>query len=486
MPQSIEPGICVTVTGRTPEELLRARVAAEAVADVVELRLDSMARPDPVCALEGRRRPVIVTCRPVWEGGAFEGSEDERRRILETAAASGAEFIDVEAAAIFASDIVRRRAGRGVIVSKHLFGVRAADIDGEYAALRATGAEVAKLAVEVSSLSETLPLFQLANATRGSAGGHVLIGMGDSGTATRVLASRLRNRWTYAGAGIAPGQMPASCLLHDFRFRRIRPDAAIYGIVGKPISRSRSPVMHNAGFAASGVNAVYVALETGDAEDFVRFARTSSVRGASITAPLKIAMLDHVDDVEPLARRVGAINTLVVRGERWIGANTDVEGFLTPLSKRLHLKGVRASVLGAGGAARAVAVGLADQGAIVSVSARRSDQAAPLAELAGGYVEAYPPAPGSWDVLVNATPVGSAVDPSNPMEGVPLDGRVVYDLVYSPADTRLLAAAPACSAATNSGISRGSAEPSASSITMMSPVAAANPQARALPLPRRV
>ena len=96
--------------------------------------------------------------------------------------------------------------------------------------------------------------------------------MGNQGVPTRVLAARLGNRWTYAGDGVAPGQMPASRLLREFRFRRIAADAALYGVVGNPIIHSLSPVMHNAGFAALGLNAVYVPLEARDADDFVAFA----------------------------------------------------------------------------------------------------------------------------------------------------------------------------------------------------------------------
>src|SRR5919106_1269217 len=105
-----EPLVCVTVTGRTMEELRRARDAAEG-ADMVEVRLDTVDRPDPVGAIEGRLRPVIVTCRAAWEGGFFSGSEEERRRILEHASAAGAEFVDVEARAGFAPGIIRARRG---------------------------------------------------------------------------------------------------------------------------------------------------------------------------------------------------------------------------------------------------------------------------------------------------------------------------------------------------------------------------------------
>jgi shikimate dehydrogenase len=280
----------------------------------------------------------------------------------------------------------------------------------------------------------------------------VLLGMGTAGIPTRLLAARLRNRWTYAGDGVAPGQLPLLRMRRDFRFNRIRTDSALYGVVGNPVSHSRSPVMHNAGFAALGLNAAYLPLEASDTEDFVRFARQLELRGASITAPFKVALMSHVDEVDPLARRVGAINTLIVRGGRWIGANTDVRGFLAPLTRRVSLKGVRAAVLGAGGAARAVAVALNQQGALVTVCARRREAAAEVAALIGGQVGTFPPRAGSWDVLVNATPAGSASDPDNPVAGAPLDGQIVFDLVYAPAETRLLSDARAAGCTTIGGL----------------------------------
>jgi 3-dehydroquinate dehydratase/shikimate dehydrogenase len=443
-----EPLLCVTATGPTMEDLRRNRDAASS-ADLVELRLDLVDRPDVTGALEGRRTPVIVTCRAHWEGGHFSGSEEERRRILDSAIAQGAEYVDVEAAAGFAEDVITSRGGRGVVVSSHVFGDPPSDLVDRYNALRATGAEVAKLAIQVSTLKETLPLFDLAakNTT-----GHVLIAMGNQGLPTRVLAARLRNRWTYVGDGIAPGQLPASRFIRDFRFRRIAADAALYAVVGNPVIHSRSPVMHNAGFAALGLKAVYLPLEARDVGDFVAFAREMRLGGVSITAPFKIGLMPHVDEIDPLAKQVGAINTITLRDGRWLGANTDVEGFLAPLARRISLEGARVSVIGAGGAARAVAVALASRRAKVTICARKADDARAIADLVGGSAGDFPPRPSSWDVLVNATPVGSQKTPGTPMGNVPLDGAIVFDLVYAPPDTELLRDARAAGCQTIGGI----------------------------------
>jgi 3-dehydroquinate dehydratase/shikimate dehydrogenase len=436
-----EPLLCATVTGRTMDELRRARDAASS-ADMVELRLDTVDAPDAVGAIEGRRRPVIVTCRASWEGGHFRGSEEERERILIDAQAAGAEFVDVEARAEFAATLARRRRGRGIVLSMHAFGERPADLLQRAIAMRTSGAEIVKIAIDAERLSDMLPLVELAShpdfAESDSSAGHVLLAMGQAGVPSRILAAHLRNRWTYAGDGIAPGQLPIQRLVSEFAFRRISHDAAIYGVVGNPIAHSLSPVMHNAGFRALGLNAVYVPLQAADIEDFIAFARAMRMRGASITAPFKVAMLSRVDDTDSRAQRVGAVNTLIVRDGRWIGANTDVEGFLTPLRGRIALKGARVTVLGAGGAARAVAVALGSQGAAVTVSARQAAAARQVASLAGGSVGQWPPSSGGWDVLVNATTSGSRGDDDDPMRGIALDGEIVFDLVYAPPVTPLL------------------------------------------------
>jgi 3-dehydroquinate dehydratase/shikimate dehydrogenase len=285
-----------------------------------------------------------------------------------------------------------------------------------------------------------VPLFEIGDR-RAEADQHVLIAMSSVGVPSRVLAARLGNLWTYTGDGIAPGQISSTRLLRDFRIARVRPDAALYGVVGNPISHSLSPTMHNAGFDAFGMNAVYVPLEARDADDFVQFAKAMGLQGVSITAPFKVSLMSRVDSVETLARRVGAINTIVVRDGKWIGTNTDVEGFLTPLSQRMSLRGARVSVLGSGGAARAVAVALASEGAHVTVCARRPEAAEAIASLANGTVGEFPPKAASWDVLVNATSAGGHTHPENPIAGAELEGEIVFDLVYAPTNTELIKAA---------------------------------------------
>ena len=443
------PVLCVTVSAATTAELRQKRDSI-ADADLVELRLDSVSDPDVAGALEGRRRPVVVTCRPTWEGGGFRGSEEERKRLLGEAIALGAEFVDLEWRAHF-DDLIARTGGKRIVLSAHDFRSVPIDLDERVRAMRSTGAEVVKIAAATNSLSDCIPLLQLGSGD--GRGGLIAIGMGPHGFATRVLAARFGSRWTYAGTLGDIGQASAESLLNDYHYRSITESTAVYGVAGGSVAHSVSPSMHNAAFRAARVDAVYLPFPATSAEDFHRFARALGISGASVTIPLKVALHEYVDEVSSVARRIGAINTIRVDSGRWLSDNTDAAGFLESLVERVSPDGLRVAILGAGGAARAVTVALASTGCSVRVHARNRAQAEEVASLAPGAVGPWPPEPGSWDLLVNCTPIGlyPRVD-DTPVAKEQLTGRYVYDLIYNPQATRLLRDAASLGCQTSGGL----------------------------------
>ena len=442
--------LCATVTGGTTDELRARRDGVEG-ADLVELRLDHVRDPDVDGALAGRRRPVVVTCRPTWEGGRFQGSEEERRRLLARALELGAEYVDLEWQAGF-DDVLKARRGRNIVLSAHDFDGVPADMTGRYRAMCATGAEVVKMAVRAGSLRDMLPLLDLPEPD--AAQSRVLVAMGAAGVASRLLPDRFGSCWTYAGDGVAPGQIGLRRMIEEFRVRQVTAGTELYGLLGAPVGHSLSPAMHNAGFAAIGRDAVYVPLEARDVEDFWTLAARLDLRGASVTAPFKERVVAGLDSSDALVEQVGAANTLQAFDGGWRGLNTDVPGFLQPLEGRIALKGCRAAVLGGGGVARGVTVALAGRGARVAVCARNARRAVDVASIAAAEAAPLPPRPGSWDLLVNTTPVGTHPDvDSTPLPGGPFDGRLVYDLVYNPRETRLLAEARAAGCETIGGLS---------------------------------
>ena len=426
--------LCETVAGATMAELVAARdVAASAdMVDMVEVRLDGVRDLDVAEALHGVALPVVATCRPVWEGGRFDSSEEERHGVLASALEHGAAYVDIEWQAGF-DELIRSNSER-VVVSSHDFTGVPQDLDTRARAMRNTGAALIKVAVSAARLSETLPLLDVAKG-----GDAVVVGMGDAGVPSRLLASRFGSRWTYAGDGVAPGQVPAARMLGQFRFRSVSARTALYGVVGNNVMHSVSPAMHNAAFAEAGLDAVYVPLLAADFADFLTFANALGVAGASVTIPFKRDALDASVTSDELTRRVGAANTLRRTPAGWEATNTDLAGFLEPLDAEWGAElrgpaataGTRVSVLGAGGAARAVIVALMARGADVTVHARLRERARALATSLGVAAGPWPPVARSWDLLVNCTPLGSASEPdSSPLPGGPFEGRFVYDLTY--------------------------------------------------------
>lgn len=419
--------IVETVMGATTAELRRGREAAEGRADVVELRVDGVGDLDLAAVLADRRAPVIVTCRPVWEGGQYDGAEPERLRLLRRARALGAEFIDVEVRADWRSVAALDRAdadgrtvpGAGLVLSFHDVNGVPADLESIAAGMARSGADVVKIAVTVTRLDECARLRAIGASLRTGA----VIGMGPAGAVTRVAPHVFNSTWTYAGPLAGIGQLTARDLRDVYGVGRGAGARALYGVTGRPVMHSKSPALHNAAFREAGLDALYVPLEADGFQDFLAFAAAFDLAGASVTAPFKADALAAAVEATAAARDTGAANTLVRAGGGWHAANTDVEGFLAPL-EGVALGGVDAAIIGRGGASRAVRRALEAAGARVTLLGR------------GDLDRASEP----WDLLVNATPVGTAPDTdTSVLDGRPIRARIVYDLVYTPAETRLMA-----------------------------------------------
>lgn len=228
-----------------------------------------------------------------------------------------------------------------------------------------------------------------------------------------------------------------------------------FGIVGNPVRHSLSPAMHNAAFAALGMNCVYVPLPVTDLRKGLEGLKALGFRGVSVTIPHKKDIVRYVDVLDPVAARIGAVNTLVIGSREEVadrlvyGYNTDWVGANRALLEKRELKGARVLVLGAGGSARAIGYGLLEAGAEIVLSNRTVARGQDLANQLGckfcssdqlGKVEA--------DVLINTTSVGMApADDKSPVDQKLLDKfSVVMDIVYAPLATRLLreAAASGC------------------------------------------
>ncbi len=218
----------------------------------------------------------------------------------------------------------------------------------------------------------------------------------------------------------------------------------IYGIMGNPVSHSMSPAMHNRAFSQSGLNKVYVPFRVDDVEKAMDGFRALGVKGVSVTIPYKQAVIPFLDSIDPVAEKIGAVNTLVIKEGKIHGLNTDWLGANRAVNEVRKLPGSKVLLLGAGGSARAIGFGFLEAGASITIASRTPYRGK---ELAGELGCAWHPLEEveqlEADVMVNATSVGMAPDFDQMV--VPLEVlsqfQVVMDIVYSPLETKLLKSA---------------------------------------------
>jgi 3-dehydroquinate dehydratase/shikimate dehydrogenase len=413
----------------------------------------------PLALLRARTRPLVFTCRARSEGGGMDDADPRRARLLLEAIRRGFDYVDIEHKSGL-PDLMAAKSGRGLVVSFHDLEATPADLDGLYAAMIVQGADVVKIAVTPRSIADVARLLALAARVQKSGPRPlVAIAMGPLGVMSRVLAGRYDAPFTFAcaeaGAAVAPGQVPAAHMAEVYGVRRVGPATRVYGVLGSDVTRSLSPALHNRAFSLLGIDAVYVPLQAEALEPFVAALPTLGVAGFSVTRPYKTAILRYLFDVEEKAAQAGSVNTVVVREGLLYGSSTDGAGVLRPLRAKTAIKGRRVVILGAGGAARAAAFALRDAGARVAILARDRARAAELAAAVGG---AHDPldalALHPFDILINATPLGSGAAPGETPVHVTLhrQAAVVFDMVYEPRETPFLRDAGAAGCATIDGL----------------------------------
>jgi 3-dehydroquinate dehydratase / shikimate dehydrogenase len=435
--------LCVVVRETTTERAVAALAQAASLGDMVEIRADYIREPDIRALLRNKPCPVLFTLRPRHEGGEYAGAEIDRLDSIIQAARAGADYVDVEFSSFWQA-ILEKVPKEKVILSHHNFSETPSALEGLVDSMAAAGAGVLKIACTAQRLGDNLVIRRALLHAQANGLNLCALAMGRPGIPSRVLGPAWGSWMALARLpgepGTADGQLSADEMIHVFRSREIGPETALYGVVGKPLGHSLSPLIHNAAFAARKQDSVMLPLEAGSMDDFLEFCAAVSITGASVTLPYKQQACAISRSLSVEADSTGAVNTLVSRPSGWHGENSDVDGFIRPLMRRTHLAHKRAVVLGAGGAARSVVYALRAHDAEVCVVARDLQKAAGLADAFGARHAAWDQFRSlRWDILVNATPVGMypEIDQS-PVSSECLTGEWVCDLVYNPASTRLL------------------------------------------------
>jgi 3-dehydroquinate dehydratase/shikimate dehydrogenase len=399
---------------------------------------------------------LIATCRRFEAGGRYRGAIAKQLIHLADAIRAGCAWYDLEIETVRRCppellDVLLGDARQ--LTSAHFFRGMPPNLSRVAAELARYRPDAIKIAARCDSLADSRKLLDFGERRRNT----IAVPMGDVTLPARFLALRGKRAFAYAPVenATAPGQISLDEFKSLYRANGFDARTRVYGVIGNPVGHSLSPAMQNAGFAARRMNSVYLPFLVRDLEDFLGCVGPFGIRGFSVTLPHKEKILGQLDGCDPLAMRIGAVNTVVVRGGgKLYGYNTDYVGVLRSLERRMPLPGSRVLIVGAGGAARAVAFALAQAGAAVCVCARRPDRAKSLARAVGG--EAIPRSRVGrefFDAIVNATPVGMHPNIGrSPLEARELNCRLVFDTIYRPRITRLLRLAARRGIETVSGV----------------------------------
>ena len=454
--------ICAVVAGSTAAQMAEQVRCALKETKTVELRLDWL-RSDAersrflnwLKTNTPKKAAFLATCRRREGRGKLAGDVDRELYWLMQAREAGCQWCDLEVETLrkLPNQSVREfPVPPRVLLSVHDFE-RTPVLPRSVSPPAHGGADAVKIAAKANTIADSVRLLKLARRSKN----FVAVPMGEVGLPARVLALREGSALAYApvAEATAPGQVSLEEMTHLYRAHALNRRTRVYGVIGDPVGHSLSPLLHNTGFVARHLDAVYLPFLVRQLDDFLAAVPEFGVRGFSVTLPHKQTILKHLKECEPLAAEIGAVNTVIVRSNGSLyGRNTDYVGVLRALGKKLRIKGSRALIFGAGGSARAAAFALKRAGAVVAICARRETATKELARAVGGEVVPRRALRTEYfDAILNATPLGMYPhDGISPLAPGELHCRIVMDLIYRPQRTQLLKIAAKKGIATVSGV----------------------------------
>lgn len=459
------PRVCVAVTGNEPGEMLEKAELLARDNQFLELRLDYLPRPG--LALGKIRQfteyhphlAIVATCRRAANGGKFKGTIPGQLDILAKAAAAGCQLVDLElqsALRVKPPQLQRLRNAAALILSYHDFHATK-NLERTLEKMVVIPADFYKIVATATTLYDNVLMMKFIEQHSDK---YSLIGlcMGEQGIISRVLGLRAGSVFTFAAASegekTAPGQVTAQELRSIYRIEQVDAATRVYGVAGDPVSHSLSPVIMNAALRRETVNGVYLALHAKSLKDLLACVREIPIHGLSVTMPYKEAILRHLDNTDPYTSKIGACNTVVrAQDGKIYGFNTDTAGVVRPLQQRLELEKAKILVLGAGGAARAAVFALKERGAEVYILNRTLGPAQKLARSARvRTMKRADLRKMSFDVIINATPVGMGNTRESPLKEDEIKTRYLFEMIYDPPETRLMKLARATGAQVIPGI----------------------------------
>lgn len=437
--------ICVVIKGPTFEEAYQQISKAVVYADLVELRLDCFTSLD-LYALKILRShyfiPMIFTLRSHIQGGSYTQPEEQRLADIYRLIELKPEYLDLEnhVSAGFIAEISSQCPEIKLVLSYHNFTETPEDLEGIYQEMKKTSAFFYKMAVTAKNCLDALRLVCWAKKSDDKL---IAISMGFYGQFSRILGPMMGCPITYAALEedqkSAPGQLSARTLIERYHHRSLNPHTSLYGLIGDPVDQSISDEVHNSLITASGIDAVYVKIQVDRSKlfDFLQFAKQMPFHGLSVTMPLKEHIFPFLDGIDPQARDIGAVNTLLFEEGKIFGFNTDGIGALNAIESEYQVKDKRIVIIGAGGATKAIAYEAHRRGGLVTIVNRDERKAFQVAKglhcIGKGLDYMATCAETGYDILINCTP-----SPLPVASDYILSQSIVMDITTKPKETTFL------------------------------------------------
>jgi 3-dehydroquinate dehydratase / shikimate dehydrogenase len=442
--------ICVSV-GRTRHKMMmmESQLAAEAGAEMIELRLDFLSRAiDLKRLLADKRCPMVATIRRFEDGGRWTKSEDERQMLMRLAIVGGFDWIDIETDI---ADKIKRFGKVKRIVSYHNTKELPRNLEDIFEKMHHQDADVLKVAVRIDKPQDNWRVMRLMKHAKKPT---VAIAMGDYGLPSRLLGAKYGAPFTYAAfnkeRGIAPGMFSFDEMREVYHYDQINKDTKVFAVIGDPILHSMSPIAHNAGFRHAGINAVYIPIQVprNDFVDTIQSFTKIPISGYSVTMPHKEAAHELGTERDAITQACKAGNTLIPGPHGWKTFNTDYHAALSALRNAMSgmesgdsVHGRMVLILGAGGVARTLAHGLHREGAVVTIANRSLEKGLGLADEIGCRAVDWNARNAQHpEIIINCTPIGQHpdVDDSPLHASVFRPNLVVMDCVYNPETTMMI------------------------------------------------
>jgi 3-dehydroquinate dehydratase / shikimate dehydrogenase len=445
------PKICIALGFPDIDKLLQhAQREIDEGERFLEFRLDYLADPwrgtEAIRHLQAQYPDVtlLATCRRHQNRGKFNGSIEDQIRVLDAAIDAGAKAVDmeVESAESVGVKLEGLRGRTCFILSYHNYETTPA-IEPVLRRMMKVPADAYKIVTTARKPSDIQRVLSLAKSHPKAP--LILLAMGEIGFPTRVLSTSQGGLYTYAAPasadGTASGQMCAKLLRNLYRVEKFTRSAKLYGVIADPVRHSISPAVHNRAFQSKRMDAVYLPflVHPQHLRDYFSLAEKMGISGFSVTIPHKQKVMRYLDVIDPLARRIGAVNTVWRKAGKWRGSNTDAEGVTAPLAKKLRLSKSSVLLVGNGGAARGAAYALVDAGAKLFIVGRNPDRVRALAKMCGAEPLMRDQLNGrQFDAVVHATPLGMYPNVNECFFRDEIPGELVFDMVYNPLETTLI------------------------------------------------